>query len=165
MKTNEYKLYLNQTQQRTIHGWMESLRWVWNEGLGLLKELDAFSHYDKYSKGQNRWIAISYTPIAFLKPYRSFCPVSQDWKEPCLSNASAFGLAAYFAHKRHPDKPWLQAIPANFIRGVTTALATAWEQYKKKTQRGIPRFKRFGETFSTCSCSPDQKRLERNVVA
>ncbi len=174
MQTSGYKLYLNQNQQRTIDGWMESLRWVWNEGLGLLKEFDAFSHYDKFSKSQvaccplpwqyrwtkeqDRWIAIAYTPIAFLKPYRSFCPLNQDWKEPRLTNATAFGLAAYFAHKRHPDKPWLQAIPTSFIRGVTTSLATAWEQYKKKPQRGIPRFKRFGETSSTL-INPDSKKI------
>jgi putative transposase len=43
MKTLEFKIYPNKTQQQTIDRWIETLRLVWNWGLELLIELDAYS--------------------------------------------------------------------------------------------------------------------------
>lgn len=174
MKTREYKLYLTRTQQVTIDRWRTDLRRVWNEGLARLEEFDDFWRYDKIAKtlvpccplgweyrylpdpGGAGYRCVPFVEIARLRPYRQFCPIDRDWCRPQLPNASAFALATHFAHKRHPDKPWLRAIPANFIRGVTAALATAWEQYKQKTGWGKPRYRRFGELLTTL-IHPDPK--------
>lgn len=174
MKTIEYKLYLTRTQQATIDRWRTDLRQIWNEGLARLEEFEDFWRYDKISRTlvpccpigwEYRYLpnpegagylCVPFVEIARLRPYRQFCPIDRDWRQPQLPDASAFALATHFAHKRHPDKHWLREIPANFIRGVTMALATAWEQYKKKPAWGKPRYKRFGELISTL-VHPDPK--------
>lgn len=164
MKTLEFKLYLNQAEKSTIVNWLSVLRWVWNEGLGLLLENDTFSGYCKddktrygccplpweyrWKKDGDEWVAIPYTPIAYKKPYRQYCPIPQFYREPRLDQPSHFSLNKYFAHKRHPDKLWLQAVPVNFIRGALHALATAWDKYKSG-KAGKPRFKRKSDVGGT----------------
>lgn len=208
MKTLEFKLSLNQAEEQTIAQWLSVMRWVWNEGLGLLIENEIFSAYCKESKikismdDQERlqrvgrvynldlaslgtiaeeflvakdneltitapgervsccplpweyrwqkdgdaWVAIPYVQIAFKKPYRQFCPIPQLYREPRLDQPSQFSLGKYFAHKRHPDKPWLKSVPANFIRGTLHALSTAWERYKAG-KAGKPKFKHKGDVW------------------
>lgn len=51
MKTVEFKLSLNQSQQAKVNEWLNVQRWVWNHGLHLLEEFDAFTAWDKESKG------------------------------------------------------------------------------------------------------------------
>lgn len=50
MKTVEFKLSLNQSQQAKVNDWLNVQRWVWNQGLQLLEEFDAFTAWDKESK-------------------------------------------------------------------------------------------------------------------
>jgi transposase len=53
MKTVEFKLDLNQHQQATIDSWLDTLTWVWNNGLALLKwheywlRMNSFRFYPK----------------------------------------------------------------------------------------------------------------------
>lgn len=177
MKTLEFKLDLNQAERRTIEQWLSVLRWVWNEGLGLLIENDTFSAYCKDDKkrygccpmpweyrwrlksdspivdqptegAKKDWIPISYTPIAYTKPYRQFCPIPQYYREPRLDMPTSFSLSGYFAHKRHSDKPWLKAVPANFIRGTLHSLSISWERYKSG-KGGKPKFKRKGDVLGS----------------
>jgi putative transposase len=88
---------------------------------------------------------VPYTPIDARRNWRrgnpSFCcPLSQDYRQPRIENSSTFTLSKYFAHKRHPDKPWLCEIPAWFIRGTVDSLCNAWERYKSR-KGGKPRYK------------------------
>lgn len=181
MKTLEFALHPNSSQQASLSGWLEALRWVWNEGLRLCLEFDRYSAWDKQSKtwtaccprfgdekirwlkeGDN-WIAAPYSPIATRRnPTRFFCPLppAKEYRQPQLPNISEFSLASAFAHKRHPDKPWLKAIPANFIRGVTQSLNTAWQRYKKGEQ-GEPRFKGRGNSLETLT-NNDAKIIKRD---
>jgi len=50
LKTLEFKLSLNATQAAMVEDWLDVQRWVWNRGLALLKEFEAFSHYNKHDK-------------------------------------------------------------------------------------------------------------------
>jgi hypothetical protein len=175
MKTLEYKLYLSSAQRQKIDRWRHDLRWVWNHGVELLEELEIYRLFAKHSdeweppfplpykirwvkdEETQKWIPVPYTEVHRKKHpprhvkgfYGQVCPLPHDRTEGRLANESAFTLAAYFAHKRHPDKPWLKEIPANFIRGVTGSLAVAWDSYKKIRERGAPKYKRFGEDLDT----------------
>lgn len=181
MKTLEFALQVNHAQQATLNCWLESLRWVWNEGLRLCQEFDRYSAWDKHSKSwtaccprfgdekirwikqEDTWIAAPYSPIATKRnPTRFFCPLppAKEYRQPQLPNISEFSLAAAFAHKRHPDKPWLKAIPANFIRGVTQSLNTAWQRYKKG-EMGEPRFKGKSHPLETLT-NNDAKIIRRD---
>lgn len=166
IKTKVFKLdRLNKTDLQTIDQWLSTLRWVWNEGLRLLEEMDTFSApYVVMEGDKKRWHRAPccpvpwqyrrvdknkpwgegnlapYTYFARKRPYAQFCRLVQDHQSPRIDSAHKFTLAKYFAHKRHPDKPWLKAVPANFIRGCTASLAKAWEKYKTG-KGGKPRFK------------------------
>lgn len=212
MKTVEFALSLSKSQKAIIDKWLESLRWLWNQGLELLLELEKFSHWHKFKKAkpedvnpekkdkrgirlpcspmgysacapndhlwqrwrgeegyldfpaspvpqeyrwykqEDKWKSAPYcqitASISRRSPYRMCCQLPQPYRKPRLDNDSAFSLASYFVHKNHEDKPWLQCIPSVFIRGTTSALATAWTEYKKG-DRGIPQFKGKGTPLAT----------------
>ena len=233
MKTKIFKLdRLSKTDIQTLKAWLKSLRWVWNEGLRHLEDLDTFTAaYFELVDGKKIWHRAPccpvpwqyrrinkdepwgdgnitpYTYMARKRPYAQFCPITPSqteivfeevnriaqawieaegcvptgvaessteskryvmqidpkkyepytWKQPALKNSTAFGLAGHFAHKRHLDKPWLAAIPANFIRGVTASLAKAWEKYKSG-KGGKPRFKRHTDVSDTL-INEDAKKI------
>jgi putative transposase len=153
---------------------MDSLRWVWNHGLELIQEVDSFTYWDKHTKtlvpccplpweyrwfkDGDSWVAAPYSSItARGKQYRSVCPIPQAHREPRLRKVSAFELAAYFAHKRHPDKEWLTQVPSGFIRGITQSLVVAWDKYKKG-ERKAPRFKSKTNGYKTIT-HDDPKKL------
>lgn len=174
MKTKVFKLdRLSKSDIQSIEQWLESLRWVWNEGVRLLEELDTFTaSYAEEVEGKKIWHRAPVCPIpwqyrridknqpwgegnlapytyfASKRPYAQFCRLPQDYREPRLDHPSNFSLAKYFAHKRHPDKPWLCAIPAWFIRGTCHSLAEAWQRYKSG-KGGKPRFKRKNDANDT----------------
>ena len=50
MKTAQFKLNLDSKQISLIDSWLESLRWVWNEGLSLLLEYHHHKYYDWIEK-------------------------------------------------------------------------------------------------------------------
>ena len=50
IKTLEFKLSLNATLAAMVDSWLDVQRWVWNRGLALLKEFEAFSHYNEHDK-------------------------------------------------------------------------------------------------------------------
>ena len=50
MRTVEFKLSLNQSQQVKVDSWLNTLRWVWNRGLHLLEEFNRNARWDKDSK-------------------------------------------------------------------------------------------------------------------
>ena len=50
LRTVEFGLYPTKTQQQQLEAWLELNRRIWNYGIELLHELDAFSAYDKASK-------------------------------------------------------------------------------------------------------------------
>ncbi len=178
MKTLVFKLdRLSKSDIQSLEQWLRSLRWVWNEGLRMLEELDAFTAtcsetVDVEGRPKKVWHRApccplpwqyrridknglwepgnmaAYTYIARKKPYAQFCPLVQDYKEPRLDQPTNFSLAKYFAHKRHLDKPWLAAIPAWFIRGTCHSLAESWQRYKSG-KSGKPRFKSYRDTTDT----------------
>lgn len=161
MRTIEFKLLLNQSQQTKVDGWLNVQRWVWNRGLDLLEEFNIFNAWDKISKS---WVPcctipweyyrdgngqlIPFARIARTKPYQMSCPMPQTYRKPELKSPTFFGLLHYFAQKNHPDKLWFCEVPSKFVGGTLKSLADAWQQYKSgKRQR--PRYKRYKDKIKT----------------
>jgi len=157
IKTLEFKLSLNTSQAAIIDSWLDVQRWVWNRGLALLKEFEAFSHYNKHdkayapccpvpweyrwAKGDNdEWIAIPYSSIRQFKDAPYSCPIPQVYRQPDLDRDSEYSLMPLFAHKLHQDKPWFTSCPYKITQGTIKLLATAWQEYRKG-KRKSPRFK------------------------
>lgn len=161
IKTLEFKLSLNATQAAMVDSWLDVQRWVWNRGLALLKEFEAFSHYNKHDKAyapccplpweyrwgkgdDGQWIAIPYSVIRHHKRANQSCPLPQQYREPQLDRDSEYSLTPLFAHKLHEDKPWFRACPYKVTQGTIKLLATSWQEYRKG-KRKAPRFKRRGD--------------------
>ena len=157
IKTLEFKLSLNATQAAMVDAWLDVQRWVWNRGLALLKEFEAFSHYNKhdkahapccpvpweyrYIKGEDgEWIKVPYSTIQRFKGAPLSCPMPQPYREPKLDRDSEYSLTPLFAHKLHGDKPWYRACPYKVTQGTVKLLATSWQEYRKG-KRKAPRFK------------------------
>jgi len=156
-KTLVFKAYLTNSQKETVDSWMSRLKWVWNQGLELLIELDTFASYSKGDKtyypccpipwethwekdNKDNWQSIRpFSRIADKKGIFS-CPLPQYGKTPRLKNSSYFSLASYFAGKNHLDKSWFTEIPSCFVRGALKSLSKAWDEYKKG-KRKRPKFK------------------------
>ena len=161
MKTLEFKLNLSEAQTAAVDRWLDVQRWVWNEGLALLKEFEAFSHYNKHDKAHapccpvpweyrwqkgadDQWVAIPYSTIKPFKKAGLCCPLPSVYREPRLDRDSEYSLTPKFAHKLHPDKPWYRECPYKLSQGTIKLLATSWAEYRKG-KRKSPRFKRRGE--------------------
>lgn len=161
MKTLEFKLTLNLDQQSTLDRWLSAQQWVWNQGLEMLKEFEAFSHYNKHDKNHSQCCPINweyryipspsgegYISVPFsrigTKPkygeYRQSCPIPQTYRQPRLDRDSEFSLTKLFAYKLHSDKPWLLECPSKVMQGTVKELATAWGEYRKG-KRKSPKFK------------------------
>jgi putative transposase len=157
MRTLEFGLYPTSAQSQQLDAWLILNRRIWNYGLALLRELDAFSAYDKASKTRvpccplpwsyrwergsgDAWQAIPYSPVRRFRDAPLTCPIPQPWRQPRLDNDSYFSLAAFFSKKNHPTWAELQGCPSSLIRGTLKALATSWREFKKG-KRKSPRFK------------------------
>lgn len=174
IKTLEFKLSLNATQAAMVDAWLDVQRWVWNYGLALLKEFEAFSHYNKhdkahapccpvpweyrYIKGEDdEWIRVPYSVIKTHKKAGLSCPLPQPYREPRLDRDSEYSLTPLFSHSLHQDKPWYIDCPYNFTtKGTIKALATAWKEYRNG-KRKAPRFKRRGEVKTLSDHNPSAK--------
>ncbi|PSB27648.1 type V CRISPR-associated protein C2c8 [Chlorogloea sp. CCALA 695] len=161
MRTVEFKLDLNQTQQAKVDDWLNVLRWVWNRGLHLLTEFDSFTSWDKVSKTWTpscpiQWEyyrdddghLVPFTRLAQTKPYRMSCPISQAYRQPELESPNHFGLLYYFAQKNHEDKPWFCEVPAKVVAGTLKSLSDAWSEYKAGKHKR-PRYKRYKDKLKT----------------
>lgn len=161
IKTLEFKLSLNATQAAMVESWLDVQRWVWNRGLALLKEFEAFSHYNKHDKAYapccpvpweyrwtkgdgGEWVAIPYSPVRAYKKAGLSCPLPQMYREPALDRDSEYSLTPLFAHKLHEDKLWFRDCPYKLTQGTIKLLATSWQEYRKG-KRKAPRFKRRGD--------------------
>jgi putative transposase len=87
------------------------------------------------------------------RDYRPACPIkrSPGSHSPLLliqSKDPYISLTKYFAHKNHPDKPWLKAIPCEIIRGTLKSLAKAWQEYRNH-KREKPKFKSKNKPLKT----------------
>jgi putative transposase len=157
IKTLEFKLSLNASQSAMVDDWLDVQRWVWNRGLALLKEFEAFSHYNKHDKAyapccpvpweyrwakdeQDQWVGIPYSSIQQFKGGSYSCPMPQPYREPALDRDSEYSLTPLFAHKLHEDKPWFRSCPYKITQGTIKGLATSWQEYRKG-KRKSPRFK------------------------
>ena len=157
MKTLTFKAYLSPSQKALVDQWLQGLKWVWNQGLRLLKELDEFSVYHKKDKvyypccplpyeyrwekdEDGQWKAIApYSQISDKRGYL-FCPLPQYGKIPELKSGNFYALSNWFTQQNHPDKKWFTAIPSVFVRGTLLSLIRAWDEFKKG-KRKMPRFK------------------------
>ena len=157
MRTLEFGLYPTSAQSQQLDAWLLLNRRIWNYGLALLQELDAFSAYDKASKARvpccpipwsyrwqkapdDSWQPIPYSTIRQHRKAGLSCQLPQTYRQPRLDNDSYFSLASFFSKKSHPTWADLQGCPNNLIRGTLKALATSWREFKKG-KRKIPRFK------------------------
>lgn len=81
MKTKVFKLdKLSKTDIQSIEQWLESLRWVWNEGLRMLEELDIFTTvYTEVVEGKKVFHRAACCPASVREP----CRVGDD-QSRCL---------------------------------------------------------------------------------
>ncbi len=156
MKTLEFKLSLNSSQEATINEWLNVQRWVWNKALSLTESFYSFRHYNKHDKSYAACSPIGWEYRIYQqeseKKYAPFCRIaadtrdykpaycSVDYEALSLANTTHFGLLYYFAQKNHPDKPWFQAVPSKFVAGTVKALADAWSEYFKGSRKH-PKYK------------------------
>jgi len=174
MRTVEFKLSLNQSQQAQVDDWLNVQRWVWNRGLEELEKFDTFCGWDKISKS---WVPRCPVPWEYYQDkntnqlvpfcrlpwdyYRSgkklipFCHIAaqnqhlpQEYQEPQIQSPTFFGLGYYFAQKNHPDKPWFCEVPSKFVFGTLKSLSEAWQQYKSGDHKR-PKYKGRRHKIST----------------
>lgn len=174
MRTVEFKLDLNQSQQAKVNNWLNVQRWVWNRGLNLLDKFDTFSAWDKINKS---WVPRCPLPWEYYqekdsnqlvpfcrlnwdyyrrgKQLTPFCPLGvrnnhlpQDYQESQVQSPTFFGLLYYFAQKNHPDKFWLSEVPSKFVAGTLKSLTDAWQEYKSGN-RERPGYKRYKDKIKT----------------
>ena len=156
IKTLEFKLHLSSTQESKIEQWLSVQRWVWNEGLALLKDFEAQRHYNKQDKAyapccpipweyhwgkdeKGKWqLERPYSVIAEGK--RRYPPKCRTLRPVRLDRDSEYSLVPLFAYKLHSDKPWLKECPYKLTQGTIKLLATSWAEYRKG-KRKSPRFK------------------------
>ena len=171
VKTLEFKLTVNATQEQQLDQWLEAQRWAWNRGLGLLKELEAFSAYNKadgesalccpipweyrWQKGDDEeWVAIPYSSIRRYKGGPYSCPIPQPYREPRLSAIlrekplTDAGKARNWKHAlsevmAHSANPVLASsgVPSKITQTTIKKLTGAWEKYIYRKGGGCPRFK------------------------
>jgi len=175
IKTLEFKLTLNATQAASIDSWIDVQRWVWNRGLGLLKEFETFSAYNKHDKAHapccpvpweyrwekdgDRWVPIPYSRIQQHKRAGYSCPIPQTYRQPELDQDSEYSLTPLFAHNLHIDKPWFRDCPYKLSQGTIKLLATSWKEYRKG-KRKSPRFKRRGENRTLNNTQRGQAKVQ-----
>ena len=156
------------------------MRFVWNEGLGLLLEY----HHHKYYQ----WLAEKLGEGDFRKCYLRFskknafaasCPIAVGKKAYPLSTLDVpqsrlkydnyKGLAEYITKTRYADRPQLKGVPAKFIAGTLKHLAEAWKAYKdkKRSNSHIPKFKSKlrGDKITSLYCiQPENITVLENTV-
>ena len=180
MKTVEFKLKLNNFQQLVIDSWLESLRWVWNEGLSLLLEYHHHRYYDwlekqisdrdyrkchlRFSK-KNAFAATCL--IAVGRNTYPICPTPIP--EPRLKYDNFTGLTGHITKKRYSDYQHLQGIPAKFVAGTLKHLAESWKAYKEKKRDNahLPKFKskQKGHKITSLYCiQPENIKVQGNTV-
>ena len=179
MRTIEFGLYPTMAQQQQLDAWLLLHRRLWNYGLALLQEFQAFTAYDKVSKtivpcspvpwsyrwqkaDDGSWLPIAYSEVRVHRKAGMSCPIPQPHRTPRLTNDSYFSLASFFAKKNHPQWTELQGCPVNLLRGTLQALATSWKEYRKG-KRKVPRFK--SARFPVCTLSDSDSKKTAKVQA
>lgn len=157
MRTSEFGLYPTAAQSARLDAWLLLHRRLWNYGLALLQELDAFTAYDRTSKARvpccpipwsyrwqrgpdEAWQAVPYSEVRRHRRAGLSCPIPQLHRAPRLTGDSYMALTAFFAKRNHPTWAALQDCPIALLRGTLKALATAWAEHRKG-KRKAPRFK------------------------
>lgn len=171
VKTLEFKLSLNPEQSAIIDHWMKAQQHVWNSALSLLIQHETFSSYCKIDKAyhpccpvpweyryipdpeKNGYICVPYSRIGTVinHQYRQSCPIPQAYQQPQIKSAHKFSLTPWFAYKTLSeqslpggfplDVELISSAPAKVMQGTIELLHTSWQEYKKRTERGMPRFK------------------------
>lgn len=154
MKTVEFKLKLNNSQQVIIDSWLESSIWVWNEGLSLLLEYHHHKYYDwlekKLCDSNYRKCQLKFSK---KNAFSAFCPIAAgrnaypictlEIVESRLKYGNYQGLTGYITKTRYPDCEHLKGVPSKFVAGTLKHLAESWKAYtdKKRDNAHRPKFK------------------------
>lgn len=177
MKTITFRAYLTSTQTAICEDWLNALKWVWNEGLGLLVEHENFSVYNKKDKknypcspvgwqyrfqknSKGVWEPIA--PYCELFPKKSprFCPLPDSDFVPRIGlnigSNPYMSLTSYFAAKNYGNRPWFVSVPSVIVRGMIKNLGDAWVAYKKGIRKK-PQFKNKNDKITTL-INPDAKK-------
>lgn len=175
IKTLEFKLTLTPTQQSRVNDWMLIQKWVWNRGLGLVEEFNAWNVWDKHSKQFCQAMpACHHDPETRQMVYGA--PV--DWKleeelvenrkkqtahpirvapnQPALTEISYFSLLNLFAQKWHKDRVVTYGdrsvkfddCPSKFVAGTVETLANAYKAFLEGTRK-FPKFKKARDSWDT----------------
>lgn len=172
MKTLEFKTRLNQFRLATVEQWLEGCRCIWNMALEILEENQQWFWREKSGitddphpvpwrwtineiDGERVFALCCDTTVG--RDYRMACPIKRTPgdrapKIVCTAKDLYKTLTGIFAAKNHSDKPWMQAIPSEVIRGTLRSLSDAWKEYRGgKRQR--PRFKSKHKPLKSLSCN------------
>jgi putative transposase len=162
MKTLEFKLTLTLAQQQTIDLWLDSLRWIWNEGLSLLEEsqqrkwrernpiesdIEAVTWY--WHRNADNSYGLACECAAYDRKAEALYPVCKlRTKLDAVEPGKHFWKPA--TNEATPDKPWLHGICSRFRLGVTDSLLKAWKAYKDPKHLGRkPQYKKKRDKLRT----------------
>ncbi|GFE71811.1 type V CRISPR-associated protein C2c8 [Chroococcus sp. FPU101] len=186
-KTIEFKLDLTKAQQQIVDSWLNSMRWVWNEGLSLLLEHQSLKYYEWLEKQLNLQRlpteGIEKRRVSFSKKgFSATCQISSkkgDRFYPCCSlplppsprlkgDGYKF-LVGWLTRERYREQSALYGVPMKFVSGTLKHLADSWKAYKDKTQlqRHLPKFKSYkrGERITSLYClQPENIKVKPNGV-
>ncbi len=150
VKTIEFKLDLNNSQRLTIDSWLDSMRWVWNEGLSLLLEYHCFKYYDWAKKTVEKqgysfdgvdWRWIEFSKKSFAATCRvgvrrgdNVYPVEPTRlpEKPRLKTDSHKGLSGWMTKSNYPDQPQIDGVPMAFVKGTLKNLFESWKAYTRE---------------------------------
>ena len=178
-KTIEFKLQLTKTQEGIVDGWLETLRKIWNHGLGLLLEF----HHHKYYEWVEKTLDIEIPPhdrrylffsrrTAFAATCRIAAGLGRYPVEPlpirdcALKNDTFFGLSGLMTKRYLGSSPDIKALPSCFIKGKLRQLVASWIGWKKKVY-AQPRFKSYqrGDKIkSLFSCESTNVAIEGDKI-
>lgn len=176
MKTVEFKTRLNCARQATVEQWLDRCRQIWNMALEILEENQQWFWREKSGMTDDahpvpwRWmineiggekIFALCCDITVGRDYRLACPIKRTPGDiapqiVCTAKDPYKTLTGIFAAKNHSDKPWLQAIPSEVIRGTLRSLSDAWKEYRSG-KRNRPHFKSKHNSLKSLSCNTPVK--------
>lgn len=157
-KVQRFKLTLAPEQSAKFDLYRESLRWLWNDSLECLFELEQFAGTDgapccplpwryRWIKDGDKWTQVPYSQMAQRRNgSRQSCPLPQDYREPRLLNSN---LQKYWAKKNHPSDHYIQGLCSQIIRGRLMDMDQSWA--KKRGDRNVPKFQGKGDSLTSLS--------------
>lgn len=139
----------------------ENQQWYWREKSGMTDDAHPVPwRWVINEVGSEKVFTLS-CDITVGRDNRLACPIKRTPGDRAptivIKNKDPYmTLCGVFALKNHRDKPWLQAIPCEVIRGTLRSLSEAWKEYRSG-KRERPKFKSKHKPLKSLSCNSPVK--------